>query len=68
MVDFASTLNSIEKLNEATMNHGVRECNITFLAKKKGMSPVDQTPHHQQMLKQQKGGRPKLEMPCVFSR
>uniref|UniRef100_M1AT89 Uncharacterized protein n=1 Tax=Solanum tuberosum TaxID=4113 RepID=M1AT89_SOLTU len=67
MADFASTLNSVEKLNTSNYGSWSRECIITFSAKNYGISSVDQTPHHQQMLKQQKGRRSKLERPCMLS-
>ncbi|KAG5587656.1 hypothetical protein H5410_048090 [Solanum commersonii] len=67
MADFASTLNSVEKLNTSNYGSWSRECNITFSARNYRISSVDQTPHHQQMLKQQKGRRSKLERPCMLS-
>ncbi|KAG5586977.1 hypothetical protein H5410_047411 [Solanum commersonii] len=67
MTAFASTLNSVEKLNARTTDHGERVCNITFLAMNYGISSMDQTPYHQQMLKQQKGEWSKLERPRLFS-
>ncbi|KAG5579531.1 hypothetical protein H5410_050158 [Solanum commersonii] len=63
----ANALRSSTQATTATTDHGARECNINLSAKNYGISSVDQTPYHQQMLKQQKCGRSKLERPCVLS-